>query len=49
MDIFFFIEGLYNRGRRHSSLAFLSPAEFETAAAQPISFESCDFVSINPG
>ena len=48
-DIFFYIEGFYNRIRRHSSLAFLSPADFEAAAAQPISLESCDFVSINPG
>ena len=48
-DIFFFIEGFYNRTRRHSSLAFLSPADFEAAADQPISLESCDFVSINPG
>ena len=34
---------------RHSSLAFRSPADFEAAAARPISLESCDFVSINPG
>jgi len=48
-DIFFYIEGFYNRTRRHSSLAFLSPADFEAAFAQPISLESHDFVSINPG
>jgi putative transposase len=48
-DIFFFIEGFYNRTRRHSSLAFLSPADFEAAADQTISLESCNFVSINPG
>ena len=48
-DIFFYIEGFYNRTRRHSALAFLSPADFETAFAQPISLESYDFVSINPG
>ena len=48
-DIFFFIEGFYNRSRRHSSLAFRSPADFEAAAARPISLESCNFVSINPG
>ncbi len=48
-DIFFYIEGFYNRTRRHSALAFLSPADFEAAFAQPISLESYDFVSINPG
>ena len=48
-DIFFYIEGFYNRSRRHSSLAFLSPADFEAAFAQPVVFESSDFVSINPG
>ena len=48
-DIFFYIEGFYNRTRRHSALAFLSPANFEAVYAQPIVFESCDFVSINPG
>jgi putative transposase len=48
-DIFFYIEGFYNRTRRHSSLAFLSPADFEAASAQLISLESHDFVSINPG
>jgi putative transposase len=48
-DIFFYIEGFYNRNRRHSSLAFLSPANFEAAVAQPISLDRYDFVSINPG
>lgn len=48
-DIFFFIEGFYNRNRRHSSLAFLSPADFEAAGVKSRSFESCDFLSINPG
>ncbi len=48
-DIFFYIEGFYNRNRRHSSLAFLSPADFEAAFAQPMVLESYDFVSINTG
>jgi len=48
-DIFFYIEGFYTRTRRHSSLAFLSPADFEAAYAQPISLETYDFLSINPG
>jgi len=28
-DIFVYIEGFYNRTRRHSSLGYLSPDEFE--------------------
>ena len=28
-DIFFYIEGFYNRRRRHSALDYMSPAEFE--------------------
>jgi putative transposase len=51
-DIFFYIEGFYNRTRRHTALAFLSPAEFEAAHAPPVHnnvFDSFNFVSINPG
>ena len=48
-DIFFYIEGFYNRSRRHSSLGFLSPADFKAALAQPVFLESSEFVSINPG
>lgn len=48
-DIFFYIEGFYNRTRRHTALAFLSPAEFEAAHAQPCVFDGFSFVSINPG
>jgi putative transposase len=33
MAIFEFIEGWYNPRRRHSSLGYLSPAEFERKAA----------------
>ena len=32
MVIFEFIEGWYNRKRRHSALVYLSPDEFERAA-----------------
>ncbi len=32
-DIFYFIETWYNRRRRHSTLGYLSPAEFELKAA----------------
>jgi transposase InsO family protein len=48
-DIFFYIEGFYNRTRRHSTLGYLSPTDFEAAHAQQFVFESCNFVSINPG
>jgi len=30
--VFEYIEGYYNRSRRHSSLGYLSPAEFERRA-----------------
>jgi putative transposase len=49
MDIFFYIEGFYNRTRRHTTLDYLSPADFEAAYAQPVVIERHDFVSINPG
>ena len=29
LAVFEFIEGSYNRSRRHSSIGYLSPAEFE--------------------
>lgn len=48
-DIFFYIEGFYNRTRRHTTLGFLSPAEFEAAHTLRSVFESFNFVSINPG
>ena len=32
--IFAFIEGFYNPRRRHSTLGYLSPADYETAAAR---------------
>jgi putative transposase len=32
-DIFYYIETWYNRKRRHSTLGYLSPAEFEMRAA----------------
>jgi putative transposase len=47
-DIFFYIEGFYNRTRRHTSLDFLSPAEFEAAHASTV-IDSFSFVSINTG
>jgi putative transposase len=48
-DIFFYIEGFYNRKRRHTTLGYLSPADFEASYAPPIVLERYDFVSINPG
>ena len=35
--IFEYVEGFYNRTRRHSTLGYLSPAEFERRAAQSTS------------
>ncbi|MEM5789244.1 MAG: IS3 family transposase, partial [Syntrophobacteraceae bacterium] len=32
--IFYYIETWYNRKRRHSTLGYLSPAEFELRAAK---------------
>jgi putative transposase len=48
-DIFFYIEGFYNRTRRHSGLNFLSPANFETVHGQQPVLESFESVSINTG
>ena len=36
-EIFAYVEGFYNRVRRHSTLGYLSPAEFERRAIQPTS------------
>ena len=32
-EIFAYLEGFYNRSRRHSTLGYLSPVEFEQRAA----------------
>jgi transposase InsO family protein len=48
-DIFFYIEGFYNRTRRHTALDYLSPEAFEAAYAQYPFTMSFDSVSINPG
>lgn len=48
-DIFFYIEGFYNRTRRHSALAYLSPANFEATHAESVLVERGNFVSIKPG
>jgi putative transposase len=48
-DIFFYIEGFYNRKRRHTALDHLSPADFEAALVLPKVLEKYEFVSINPG
>ena len=36
-EIFAYLEGFYNRSRRHSTLGYLSPVEFEQQASQPTS------------
>lgn len=48
-DIFFYLEGFYNRSRRHTALGYLSPAAFEAQFASSAVFEDFDFVSINSG
>lgn len=52
-DVFFYIEGFYNRKRQHTALNQLSPAEFEAAhAARPAVKSQGDLlraVSIKPG
>ena len=48
-DIFFYLEGFYNRSRRHTALGHLSPAAFEAQYSSSVVFERFDSVSINPG
>lgn len=48
-DIFFYIEAFYNRTRRHSSLGFLSPADYEAATLLPPVTANLEIVSIKPG
>jgi putative transposase len=40
MAVFDFIEGFYNPRRRHSALAYLSPAEYERRSQPPLSCPS---------
>ena len=42
MAVFQFIEGWYNTGRPHSALGYLSPNDFERAAAPPVCPEGHD-------
>ena len=48
-DIFFYIEGFYNRTRRHTALDYLSPVTFEAAFVHYPFIMSLNSVSINPG
>jgi hypothetical protein len=36
-EVFEYIEGFYNRARRHSTLGYLSPADYETTTRSPCS------------
>ena len=35
-DIFFYIEAFYNRRRRHSTLGYISPADYEVSYYQQV-------------
>lgn len=48
-DLFFYLEGFYNRSRRHTALGHLSPAAFEAQHESSMVLEQSDFVSINSG
>lgn len=48
-DIFFYLEGFYNRTRRHTALGHLSPVAFEDQFIAGYVSQRLDFVSINPG
>ena len=48
-DIFFYLEGFYNRSRRHTALGHLSPAAFKAQYEAAGVSQRSDFVSINPG
>jgi transposase InsO family protein len=48
-DIFFYLEGFYNRIRRHTYLGYLSPAAFEAQYESTMVLQESDFVSINSG
>jgi transposase InsO family protein len=48
-DIFFYLEGFYNRSRRHTALGQLSPAAFEAQFEVAHVSQRLDFVSIISG
>jgi hypothetical protein len=41
-DIFAYIEGFYNRTRRHSAIGYISPIEIELKATNPVHFSGED-------
>lgn len=43
LDIFFYIEGFYNRSRRHTALDYLSPETYESLYWQSLSSEVLEF------
>lgn len=48
-DIFFYLEGFYNRTRRHTALGHLSPAAFEAQYESSVVLENSISVSIKSG
>jgi len=48
-DIFLYIEGFYNRSRRHTALGHLSPVAFEAQYEAAVVSQRSNFVSINSG
>ena len=43
MDIFLYVEGFYNRSRRHTALDYLSPEAYEVAFKQSVSSDRIKF------
>jgi transposase InsO family protein len=48
-DIFFYLDGLYNRSQRHTALGHLSPAAFEAQYDVAHDLQRSNLVSINSG
>lgn len=48
MALFDYIEGFYNPTRRHSSIGYISPADYERAAARDVKAAQSEKASIKP-